>query len=77
MFHLYLRTTESGLRTRVLDVALEQRIWTWLHSFASGHPDWRVVELAVGDATMTFDPNEVCALVAQLVERPQRSGNET
>lgn len=76
MFHLYLRTTESGLRTRVLEVARERRIWTWRHSFASGHPDWRVVELTVGDATLTFDPNEVRALVAQLVARPQRSGNE-
>lgn len=67
MLHLYLRTTEDELLTRMLRVAQDQRIWTWRRSFACGHPDWRVVELTVGDATLGFDPPEVRRLLAQLI----------
>lgn len=77
MFHLYLHTTESELRSRVHEIAREQQIWTWRHSFASGHPEWRVVELVVGDATMTFDPDALGALLRRLLSRPQRSRGET
>jgi threonine aldolase len=69
MMHLYLRTTDHDLRTRVARIATEQQIWTWRASFASGHPEWRVVELTVGDATMAFAPSEVRSLIAELVER--------
>lgn len=67
MLHLYLRSTETDLRTRMLELAEKQQVWTWRHNFPSGHPDWRIVELTVGDATLGFDPVEVRRLIALLV----------
>lgn len=34
---------------------------------ARAGPDWQVVELTVGDATLDFDPDEVRSLVARMV----------
>jgi hypothetical protein len=51
----------------MLTIAAEERIWTWPDTFSSGHPDWRVVELSVGDATLDFSLAEATDLVGRLV----------
>ena len=51
----------------MLRLAEEEGIWTWRGTFPSTHPDWQIVELTVGDATLDFEPEEVRDLIARLV----------
>jgi threonine aldolase len=67
MFHILLRGDGAAIREKMLTIAAEERIWTWPDTFSSGHPDWRVVELSVGDATLDFSLAEATDLVGRLV----------
>ncbi len=67
MLHLHLRTTADAFRETVLRIAGEQQVWTWQRSMPTDNPAYRIVELPVGDATMSFTPAEVRALVAGLI----------
>ena len=42
----------------MLRLAEEEGIWTWKTTFPGTHPDWQIVELTVGDATLDFEPGE-------------------
>ncbi|HEY7874581.1 MAG TPA: beta-eliminating lyase-related protein [Actinomycetota bacterium] len=65
--HLHLRTTKDRLEEAVRVVAEKESIWTWSWSFEADTPSIRVVELAVGDATLDFTPAEVAGIVARFV----------
>jgi threonine aldolase len=67
MFHLHLNVPEEDLKANMLRLAEEERVWTWRGTFPSTHPDWQIVELTVGDATLDFEPNEVRDLITRLV----------
>lgn len=67
MFHLHLRANADDLQDAMLRIADQERIWTWRTSFPSGQPDWRVVELTVGDATLDFTADDVRELVKRLI----------
>jgi threonine aldolase len=67
MFHLHLGVPADELKANALRIAQEEGIWTWKSTFPSTHPDWQVVELTVGDATLDFTPYEVRQLIGQLV----------
>ncbi|MFT5224057.1 MAG: threonine aldolase, partial [Glaciecola sp.] len=68
MFHLHLRGTATGLLEGLRSVARDERIWTWSDTHPTGHPDWRRVEMHVGDATLEFTPAEFRSIVARIVE---------
>ncbi len=67
MMHLHLRTTATAFEAAVRRVAAEHDMWTWPGVFASGHPDWSVVELTVGDATLDVEPALAREVVGALV----------
>ena len=66
MFHLHVDRPAEDLLAGVRRVAAERNVWTWSFAFPAETPGWSVVELAVGDATMTFTPGEVRDLVAEV-----------
>jgi threonine aldolase len=67
MFHLHLEVTSEQFRSNVVGLAEEEGIWTWKSSFSSSRPEWQVVELTVGDATLEIDPAEARRLMERLV----------
>lgn len=67
MMHLHLSVSEELFLTSARRIAEDQGIFTWVRSFAADTPSIRVVELTVGDATMTFSPDEVAKIVEDLV----------
>lgn len=69
MMHLHLRVDEERFAAAIRDLAEREKIWTWPGSFAADTPSVRIVELTVGDATLEFEPKEVAAIIAGLVER--------
>ena len=68
MFHLALRTTDEAFVDAALALAEDRGIWTWPGTFPTDLPSWRLVELGVGDATLTFAPQEVRELVTVLLD---------
>jgi threonine aldolase len=67
MFHLHLNVPAEDFERNVILVAEEEGIWTWASTFPSTTPDWQVVELSVGDATLEFEPDEVHWVIERLV----------
>lgn len=67
MMHLHLRVSEEQFLTAARRIAEDQGIFTWPRSSAAATPSIRVVELTVGDATLTFSPDEVAKIVEDLV----------
>ncbi len=67
MMHLHLRVDEKAFRTAARRIAEEQNLFTWTGTVATDTPSIRTVELMVGDATLKFAPDEVAAIVQQLV----------
>ena len=67
MFHLHLNVPEVDLKANSLRIAQDDGIWTWKSTFPGTHPDWQIVELTVGDATLDFEPDEVRGLVMRLI----------
>jgi hypothetical protein len=67
MFHLHLQVPAADFERNVIRVAEEEGIWTWASTFPSTNPDWQVVELSVGDATLEFEPEEVRRVIERLI----------
>jgi hypothetical protein len=65
--HLHLRVDERALPAATRRIAEERSVLTWSRTATGGTPSIRVVELAVGDATVGFAPHEVAGIVEQLV----------
>jgi len=67
MMHLHLRVGEDAFLASALRLAREEGVFTWARSAPGDTPNSRVVELAVGDATLGFTPAEVAAILRRLV----------
>ncbi len=67
MMHLHLRVEEKAFLAAALRIAREQSVFTWPRTDPGDEPAIRMVELAVGDATLEFAPDEVASIVRQLV----------
>lgn len=67
MFHLHLQVPAEDFESNVLEIAREEGLWTWQSTFPSSNPDWQVVELSVGDATLEFEPDEVRRVIERLI----------
>jgi threonine aldolase len=67
MMHLHLRVAEEQFLTNARRIAEDKGIFTWPRSYATDTPSIRRVELTVGDATMTFPPEEIAKIVEDLV----------
>jgi threonine aldolase len=65
--HLHLRTTKERFDASVRAIAEETGVWTWNGSSPADTPSVQIVELAVGDATLDFPPEEVVKIVERFV----------
>jgi threonine aldolase len=65
--HLHMRTTPEHFFETARTIAEQEGIWTWTWLFAADTPSIRIVELAVGDATLEFTPSEVADIVQRFV----------
>ena len=74
MMHVYLQAPAEALTAAMRRLAVEDGVWTWPRASSSDLPSWQVVELSVGDATMTWSPAEVRDLVGGLLAEAARSG---
>ncbi len=72
MMHLLVRATAAELADAVLRLARQEHIWTFGRWWTSDSPRTQKIELAVGDATMDFRPDEVRTVVASLVSQDSR-----
>ncbi|MGH2829182.1 MAG: threonine aldolase family protein [Actinomycetota bacterium] len=68
MMHLHLRVDADGFVDAVRRLAETEGIWTWSSSSEAETPSIRVVELAVGDATLEFSPDEVAKIIEGLIQ---------
>jgi hypothetical protein len=68
MMHLLLDTTPDKFATAARHLA-EQGIWAWPKAMATIDAGIQRVELAVGDATCTLEPDQVCRIIAALIGR--------
>jgi threonine aldolase len=68
-FRLYFEADADALRDAALAHAEEYRVWTWRWFAPADVPGWCWTELTVGEATMEFKPEEVAALVVELLDR--------
>jgi threonine aldolase len=66
MMHLHLHVDEKGFRAAARRIAEDEGIFTWTGTAAVDTPSIRGVELTVGDATLTFSPDEVARIVERL-----------
>jgi threonine aldolase len=66
MAHLHLRTT-AAVATAGMRHLAEGGLWTFGDTAATDTPGIRLVELTVGDATLTFTPAEVADIVRALL----------
>jgi threonine aldolase len=64
---LHMKTTEDRFFETVRSIAEEESIWTWSYVFGADTPSIRIVELAVGDATLGFTPSEIAKLIGRFV----------
>jgi threonine aldolase len=67
MMHLLLRAGAEQVRTVALQLAEQERIWTWPRSQPTDSPNIQRVELTVGDATLGFSPAEVGEILERLL----------
>jgi hypothetical protein len=67
MMHLLLAAPEDAIVAAARTLAVEQSVWTWRKTSATGDPGVQRVELSVGDATCAMTPNEIRDAVAFLV----------
>jgi threonine aldolase len=65
--HLHMKTTKDRFEEAVRAIAEEAGVWTWNASFPSSTPSIQIAELAVGDATLEFTPEEVVKIVERFV----------
>lgn len=69
MMHLHLRVTEEQFLASARRIAQDQSIFTWPDTSATDVPSMRMVEMTIGDATLTFLPDEVAKIVEDLVRK--------
>jgi threonine aldolase len=67
MMHLHMRVDEDAFVKAARRIAEDEGIFTWPQTVAGDTPSVRVVEFTVGDATLTFTPEEVGKIVEQLL----------
>jgi threonine aldolase len=67
MMHLHLRVDEKAFLEAARRIAEEQSVFTWPRTASGATPSMRLVEFAVGDATLGFTPQEVAGIMEQLV----------
>ncbi|MBW4042287.1 MAG: threonine aldolase [Acidobacteria bacterium] len=67
MFHLLLDASEETVDANVRRIAETTGVFTIRGAASTGDPRTRRTEIAVGDATLGFDPAEVALLLAGLV----------
>ncbi len=67
MLHVRLTVSLDQLRTRVLQIARREKVWTFARPFASEGPTLQRFELSVGDATLELSPAEVRELLSRIV----------
>src|SRR5215471_1152931 len=67
MMHLLLDTTQDRFAAAVRDLAAEQGIWAWPTAMTTIDPGIQRVELSVGDATCTLEPDRVRDIIAALI----------
>jgi threonine aldolase len=67
MFHLHLEVSAEAFESNVIEIAKDEGLWTWQSTFPSINPDWQVVELTVGDATLEFEAHEVRRIIERLI----------
>lgn len=65
MMHLLVSATEHVFAATVRTLAEQRGIWTWPQAMPTTDPGVQRVELSVGDATVTFSPDEVASIIAE------------
>ena len=66
--HVLLHRDGGELRAAALDLAKQRQIWTFSRFAITDSPSVQRVELPVGDATLTFSPEEIGELVGYLLK---------
>ena len=69
MFHLLLDAPVETIDGNVRRIAETEGVWTIRGASPTGDPRTQRTELAIGDATLAFAPEEVARLLAELVVR--------
>jgi len=68
-FRIYLEAGHEALTEAALAHADEYKVWTWGKFWPADVPGWSLAELTVGEATMGWQPDQVAALVVELLDR--------
>lgn len=69
MMHLHLDVSSDAFIGACRALAESHGVWTWAWARPSVVPNRAVIEFTAGDATLEWEPSEVAALVARLVEQ--------
>jgi threonine aldolase len=72
-FRIYLEAGHRALTDAALAHAEEYGVWTWTRFWPAEVPGWSLTELSVGEATMGWRPDQVAALVVELLDRAKPS----
>jgi threonine aldolase len=67
MMHLLLGASVEELTANMHKIAEDEGIWTWQKAMPTLDPLVQRVELAVGDATLEWEPSEIAAVIARLL----------
>jgi hypothetical protein len=65
--HLLLGTTQDKFTAAARHLAAEGGIWTWPEAMTTIDPGIQRVELSVGDATCTLEPDQIRDIIAALI----------
>src|SRR5215475_5488353 len=69
MMHLLLNTTQDRFAAGARRLAAEQGIWAWPNAMPTIDPGIQRVELSIGDATCTLEPDQVRDIIAAQIGR--------
>jgi threonine aldolase len=69
MMHLRLDTTPDRFAAAARHMAAEQGIWVWPKAMTTIDPGVQRVELSIGDATCTLEPDRVRDIITALIRR--------
>ena len=69
MMHLRLDTTPDRFAAAARHMAAEQGIWVWPKAMTTIDPGVQRVELSIGDATCTLEPDRVRDIIVALIRR--------
>jgi threonine aldolase len=68
-FRIYFEADHEALGEAALAHAEEYKVWTWGRFWRAEVPGWCLAELAVGEATMDWTPEQLATLVVELLDR--------